>query len=247
MKKLLIAASFTALAATGAQAADIAAKAYTKAPPPVTVMNWTGFFIGIEGGYGWGRDTIAFPFLGTTTGQFSTNGGVAGGAIGYNWQPVGSSWLFGIEGNFDWANIKGSATCPGLIFTCKANIDQIYSGAGRIGYTWNSMMIYGKGGFAWTKDHYGSTVNATGAVFDSASGGQSGYILGAGVEYMFARSWSAKLEYDYYNFGNKTSTTFTPAGLVSGDVNINLSPTINVVKAGVNYHFNWGDPVVAKY
>ena len=102
-----------------------------------------------------------------------------------------------------------------------------------------------KGGGAWTNDKYAVSTAATGALRESGSASRDGWTVGAGLEYMFAPNWSAKVEYDYYDFGNKSTLLVSPAG-VAGDT-INSKLTVNTVKAGVNYHFNWGGPVVAKY
>ena len=94
--------------AAPASAADLPARTYTKSPAvsPYPMVDWSGFYIGVEGGGGFGSDSLFFPAAFSTTGRFDTSGGVAGGVIGYNWQAPGSSWVFGLEGNFDWADIR---------------------------------------------------------------------------------------------------------------------------------------------
>jgi outer membrane immunogenic protein len=232
-----------------ASAADLPARTYTKAPmmAPSPMLDWSGFYIGAEGGGGFGSDSLFFPAAGTSTGRFDTSGAIAGGVIGYNWQAPGSSWVFGVEGNFDWADIGGSTVCPNVAFNCGTNLNEIFTGTGRIGYAWNSVLMYAKGGYAWTNDRADVVVPGTGAIGDSTGrAGRDGYTLGVGAEYMFAPNWSAKVEYDYYNFGARTMNGNTPAGAFVEPITM-TNYSVNAVKAGINYHFNWGSPVVARY
>lgn len=231
-----------------ASAADLAARPYTKAPPPIAVpfTNWSGFFIGGEGGGAWGRDNLFFPTLLTTTGNYDTSGAVAGGVVGFNWQAPGANWVFGVEGNFDWADIKGSATCPNPAFSCRTKIEAIYTGTGRIGYAWDKTLIYAKGGYAWAEGRVDVVVPATRAINDGSRADREGYTVGAGLEYMFAPNWSAKVEYDYYNLDTRRVNGTTPAGAFIELIDVR-SRDIHAVKGGINYHFNWGGPFLAKY
>ncbi|HSR08633.1 MAG TPA: outer membrane beta-barrel protein [Bryobacteraceae bacterium] len=253
MKKLLFGFGAAGILAAGlaapASAADLPARTYTKAPvvAPYPMLDWSGFYIGAEGGGGFGSDSLFFPAAGTSTGRFDTSGAIAGGVIGYNWQAPGSSWVFGVEGNFDWADIGGSTICPNTAFNCGTNLNEIFTGTGRIGYAWNSVLMYAKGGYAWTNDRADVFDPATGAIGDSTGrSGRDGYTLGVGLEYMFAPNWSAKVEYDYYNFGGRTVNANTPAGAFVEPITM-TNYSVNAVKAGINYHFNWGSPVVARY
>jgi outer membrane immunogenic protein len=248
MKKLAVALCALAATTVAASAADMPMKAYTKAPAVVVpVMSWTGFYIGAEGGYGWGRDNFNFPVSLTTTNRFDTSGGIAGGVVGFNWQAPGTNWVFGVEGNFDWANIRGSAPCPNPAFSCRSNLNEIFTGTGRIGYAWSSVLLYAKGGYAWTNDRSEAVIVATQVVGETANRvGRDGYTVGAGAEWMFAPSWSAKVEYDYYSFDTKAVNFNTPAGVFVEPVSL-ARYSVNAIKAGINYHFNWGGPVVAKY
>ncbi|MBR0723736.1 outer membrane protein [Bradyrhizobium manausense] len=129
MKRIVIGiAAAMSLFATGAMAADLAARPYVKAPVMVEpVWSWTGFYIGANGGYSWGRSrsdvtynntasgaAIAAPAGSITSASFNMNGGVAGGQAGYNWQSA--NWVFGIEGDLNWSGEKGSAG-----FSCAAS------------------------------------------------------------------------------------------------------------------------------
>jgi outer membrane immunogenic protein len=121
-------AAAMSLFASGALAADLAAKPYVKAPVMVDpVWSWTGFYVGANGGYSWGRSRSDVTYTNTATGaviappagsitsaSFDMNGGVAGGQAGYNWQSA--NWVFGIEGDLNWSGEKGSAffNCAGV-------------------------------------------------------------------------------------------------------------------------------------
>jgi len=227
------------------KAADLAARPYTKAPAAV-VLSWTGFYVGAEGGGGWGKDDWTLPLVaGITAAGTDISGATAGGVIGYNWQ-MPSNVVLGIEANLDWADIAGTSTCisnPAL--NCRSKLDAMYTATGRLGYAFSSVLLYVKGGGAWTNNEYTVTTAATGALVESGSASRNGWTVGAGLEYMFAPNWSAKVEYDYYDFGNKSTLLVTPAGVALDTINSKL--TVNTVKVGVNYHFNWGGPVVARY
>ncbi|MBE0705394.1 MAG: porin family protein, partial [Afipia sp.] len=114
--------------------------------------------------------------------------------------------------------------------------DWLASVTGRLGYTWGPGMIYAKGGVAF-RDNGGIGTNTVALVDRN----DTGYTVGAGLEYMFAPAWSAKIEYQYYNFDR------TNVVLAAAPSTISYRDDLHTVKAGINYHFNWGGPVVAKY
>lgn len=230
-----------------ASAADLPAAVYTKAPRAVDpAYNWTGFYLGIEGGGGWSKDLRTYPPSADFTNE-RLGGGLAGGVIGYNWQLPGHQFLLGVEGSFDWADISGSGACPNPAYSCAEKLDQLHSGTARIGYVWQNALLYAKGGYAWTQVDYHATFLANPGPFDGGGNvSRDGWVVGAGVEYMFAPSWSAKLEYDYYDFGSKTSATDSGGSLhLLTDKDSTL--TAQTLKVGVNYHFGWDGPVVTKY
>jgi outer membrane immunogenic protein len=249
MKKILLTTiGLAALGMAPAIAADLPARAYTKAPAAVApIYNWTGFFVGAEGGGGWGKDDWNLPLAGGIhAAGTSISGATAGGVIGYNWQ-MPSNVVLGIEGNLDWADLKATSTCiSNTTLNCRSKLDAMYTVTGRLGYAFSSVLLYVKGGGAWTTDKSNVFVAATGTLLESASTTRDGWTVGAGLEYMFLPNWSAKVEYDYYDFGNKTTALVTPAGATLDTINSKL--TVNTVKAGINYHFNLGGgPLVAKY
>jgi outer membrane immunogenic protein len=235
MKKFLLGTvALVALGATvPALAADLPARTYTKAPPAYAapIYNWTGFYIGGHIGGAFAGDNS----LTGNNGRFL--GGVQGGAD-YQFAP---SWVIGIEAQYSWlaSNNTGVLFPGGVLVT--SNSDQLGSVTGRLGYTWGPALLYAKGGFAWKdRNNLGVSFNGTPQAFTTDGDHRDGYTVGAGLEYMFAPSWSAKVEYQYYNFGD---TTFTSGPVVG----VRFRDDEHTVKAGVNYRFNWGGPVVAKY
>jgi outer membrane immunogenic protein len=236
MKKLLIgAAGFVALTAPAA-AADIAARPYTKAPvvtPAQLVYNWTGFYVGGH---------LGGAFAGNNSPEGGNGrflGGVQGG-FDYQFAP---NWVTGFEAQYSWMNNNTTGVVfPGGALVTGRN-DQLGSVTGRLGYTWGPALLYAKGGYAW-RDNNAIGVSVAGAPvpFATTGGQKGGYTVGAGLEYMFAPNWSAKAEYQYYNFGTTTFTAGPPAIVGS-----RFKDDEHTVKLGVNYRFGWGGPVVSKY
>jgi len=236
MKKLLLGtAAFIALAAP-AIAADMPPRTYTKAPvysAPELVYNWTGFYIGGHvGGAFAGNDSLA-----GSGGRFL--GGVQGG-FDYQFAP---NWVFGAEAQYSWLanNTNGLAFPGGVLLT--SNNNQLGSVTGRLGYTWGPALLYAKGGYAWRDNpNIGVTTGGFPTAFTTDGNHKDGYTVGGGLEYLFAPNWSAKAEYQYYNFG---STTFTggPAPIVG----TRFRDDEHSVKVGINYRFGWGGPAGARY
>ncbi|OJU24977.1 MAG: hypothetical protein BGN91_09415 [Nitrobacter sp. 62-13] len=192
MKKILLAsvAIIGLSAIVPAQAADLAARPYTKAPAymPAPIYNWTGFYIGghVGGAFG-GDDNVVAP--NGTDGVFM--GGVQ---VGYDTQ-FSPNWVFGLEANYSFLDTGSFFANRGL-----------GSVTGRLGYTWGPALLYVKGGYGWADSRF--TNGFTG------SGGRDGYTVGGGLEYLFTQNWSGKIEYQYYDFGNVTY--LTPTFVVGG-------------------------------
>jgi outer membrane immunogenic protein len=237
MKKLLLSAAALAASALPAVAADIPPRTYSKAPAPVysapaLIYNWTGFYIG-------GHLGGAFGDNGLQGNNARFMGGVQGG-FDYQFAP---NWVAGIEAQYSWLNSNNTGVVlPGSTLVTSTN-DQLGSVTGRFGYTWGPALIYAKGGFAWRDNpNIGVSVAGTPVAFATTGANKDGWTVGAGLEYMFAPNWSAKAEYQYYNFG---TTTFTggPAAVVGS----RFRDDDQTVKVGVNYRFGWGGPVATKY
>jgi outer membrane immunogenic protein len=242
MKKFLLGTvALVALAtATPVAAADMGARYPVKAPPPVAaVWNWTGFYVGVNGGYGWGRSNWALLPLGLNEGSHDPSGGTFGGQIGYNWQVGG--WVFGLEAQGNWADFSGqnvSAVAP--LFTNRTSIDAFGLFTGKIGYAWNNVMVYAKGGAAVQAVDYRYFTTATGVVGGRADDTRWGAVVGAGLEYAFTPNWSVGVEYNHMFMG-RHDVTFTPAPNVTDRIKLDT----DVFTGRVNYRF--GGPVVSRY
>jgi outer membrane immunogenic protein len=219
MKQLLLAGVALSVA-TAASAADMQARPYTKAPAPAIVSpayNWSGFYVGAMGGYGWGTN--------------AGNGGFGGGTVGYNWQFPGSQFVFGIEVDAAGASIKDSFSEDqgGVLVTQDSKISSFGSVTGRAGFAMDAVLLYAKGGYAWANNK--STISAPAlGITSSDSQTHSGFTIGGGLEYMFAPSWSAKGEYMYTSLGSENYNLLGDQ-LASGNIDF------HTIKVGVNYHF----------
>ena len=251
MKKvLLVTASLIALgAAAPAMAADLAARPYTKAPPMIAaVYDWSGFYIGANGGWGSSRNSwdSATPFAVGPEGSHDATGGTVGGQIGYRWQT--GTWVFGLEAQGDWADLKGSNNSvlfPG-IFTNESKIDAFGLFTGQVGYAANNVLFYVKGGAAVTADRFRviTTPPPSTLVATTSDDTRWGGTIGAGLEFGFAPNWSAAVEYDHLFMQDRTVTFTAPAtGLFFGSDRIRQD--VDLVTVRVNYR--WGGPVIGKY
>ena len=240
MRKFLLGTvALVALGATvPALAADLGARTYTKAPAyAAPIYNWTGFYIGGHVGGAFSSDNI---FNGLVTGN-NNNGRFLGGlqaGADYQFAP---NWVAGIEGQYSWLGHNNSVIFPGGLVYAN-NQRALGSFTGRVGYTWGPALLYVKGGYAYSDNNETLALAGAPVAFALDSGHRNGYTVGAGLEYMFAQNWSAKVEYQFYDFGS--SRFVTPVALVPFGSFRNDDHT---VKAGLNYRINWGGPVVAKY
>jgi outer membrane immunogenic protein len=244
MKKvLLVTASLIALgAAAPAVAADLAARPYTKAPPMVAaVYDWTGFYIGVNGGYGSSRNSWDLVGFGPE-GSHDATGGTVGGQVGYRWQA--GTFVFGLEAQGNWADFSGSnVSLQDNRFRNHTNVDAFGLFTGQVGYAVNNVLLYVKGGAAVTSNTY--RVNTIGGALAGVTGDDTrwGGTIGAGLEYAFAPNWSVGVEYNHLFMQDRTYTFTTPAGGAFGSDRIRQD--VDLVTARVNYKF--GGPSISKY
>jgi outer membrane immunogenic protein len=244
MKTISLVAIATVGFAVPALAADLP---FTKAPPMVAaIYDWSGFYVGANGGWGsshecWDFTTPSGAFLGAG-GCHNATGGFAGGQIGYRWQASG--WVFGLEAQGDWADLRGSnQSLVDPSFVNHTELDAFGLFTGQVGYAWNNLLLYVKGGAAVTDNKYTGTRFATGALVDSSRDTRWGGTAGAGLEYGFAPNWSVGVEYDHLFMDNHRDTFTTTTGAFSRTDNIHQGA--DLVSARVNYR--WGGPLVPRY
>src|SRR5580704_14346196 len=221
MKRLCLALIGVMAFAGAAAAADLARPEpvpyYPKAPVFVPPYSWTGFYVSINGGGGFGTSSW------DSTGSRNISGGLVGGTVGYNYQ-FGQA-VIGVEGDMNWADINGSTTnaCPA---GCKTSDSWLATVRGRLGYAADRFMPYVTGGAAF------GYIKASTPGFAGANSDRAGWTLGAGLEFAVAQNWSVKAEYLYVDLGK-----FNCGISCGAAVTDNVSFTTNLVRAGVNYHF----------
>ena len=234
-KKILIAAASLAIASSSAPAADLPAQSYKSPPVVAQVYNWTGVYVGVNGGYGWGTQDplILFSNRFDRT-SFDISGGMIGGTVGAQIQQ--GYVVLGLEGDLDWANIKGSGISnpsilgigQGITLNTTTNVSAVGTARLRAGVALDNLLLYVTGGVAFERSSANGTSIAgapcgTLGVFPSCSASslRPGLAAGLGFEYGFAHNWSVKLEYLYVEtMGSGVSTDH-----------------IDNVRAGINYRF----------
>jgi outer membrane immunogenic protein len=250
MKKLLFATTCLALSSTVSMAADMGVP-YSKAPVMAApAFSWTGCYVGAHVGAGTMLNTEGSSGL-------NGKGAIAGGQAGCNYQD--GNWVFGLEGEGAWSNIKiNNSDNFGAFdnFTSTFRNTADYTIAARAGITFDRTLIYGKGGWAWGQfksDSSGiccSAGNFNTSTF-TQSGTLDGFLVGAGIEHALTRNWTVKFEYDYIAFGSKAlnqtgcSSNSTP---ICSSGTTTVAATKQIFKVGANYLFDFGGaPLVAKY
>jgi outer membrane immunogenic protein len=220
MKRILL-ASAGVLAMVGligsAHAADLPRQMVAKAPVYAPYYNWTGLYVGINGGGAFGSSSW------DSTGSFDVSGGMIGGTVGYNWQF--GTWVVGLEGDIDWANIKGT-TRTGCLTGCSTENTWLGTARGRLGYSFDRWMPYITGGAAF------GDVQASHPGFTGMTNTQVGWTVGAGVEFAIASNWTAKVEYLHYDLGS-----FNCGMNCNGFVNDNVKFSADAIRGGVNFRF----------
>jgi len=220
-----------------AEAADITPQPYVTAPA-APLYNWNGFYVGANFGgvFTQERSSVGSVFLGAPATFSSNPSGVLGGLqFGYNLQ-FAPQWLIGIEGELDWTSAQSVANIGNTVQTATLTIDHNWYDTieGRFGYVIGPVLVYAKGGAAWMNADY--ALSAAGAITgqSSVNASRNGWTAGGGLEAFIAPNWSAKLEYDYLDFGN-ASYNFPIAGTTIG-----FKTDVHEVKLGINYHLLTG-------
>jgi outer membrane immunogenic protein len=264
-QNVLAAVALVAIFGGSAIAADIRVPAY-KAPPPLPMWSWSGFYVGINGGYSFGSDSFTQTLAQANGAVVSSaeklvvapKGGIFGGQLGYNWQ-VGSI-VFGAEADTQWSG-QSDRVCGALI--CQAagaaigstfvehKLKWFSTVRGRLGWANEGYLLYVTGGGAWGGiDETDSFVNTNNGINSVASFSTSkgGWTVGAGIEAHLWGNWTAKLEYLHLDLGSTTNvlTLLSAGGAFLGTVTTNSRIRDDIIRGGINYKFDsW--PVVAKY
>jgi outer membrane immunogenic protein len=276
MKKLLLGLIVAIAAVAPAAAADLPARAYTKAPAYLDpASNWTGFYVGLNAGGAWGRSDATTTTISPAGGFFATtspaaiaiagaqrinNSGFTGGlTAGYNWQA--SNFVFGLESDFDYFGLKGSSRSSGIYPCCVAfgftvnssmSSDWLITLRPRVGITTHNWLFYVTGGLAVAnlKGNFTFTeTNIGGTESASISSTKAGWTVGAGTEYALPKGWSVKAEYLYVDLGRET-TTSTNFGAPGAPFPINVfthSVDLRSNIVRVGLNYKLGGPAVATY
>jgi outer membrane immunogenic protein len=252
-----VAALGLATSVSVATAADL--RMPVKAPAMVPVYNWTGFYVGGNIGYSFGRSRHDWSAIGpggtvglTGSNSHNLDGVVGGGQIGYNWQVT--NWVVGLEADFQGTGERGSNSgiclatiaCTRSFFDVSQRLEWFGTLRGRVGYTVApTWLLYGTGGLAY--GHVKTTVDATIAGVAGTAGSSEtavGYTVGGGIEAALGGNWTGKAEYLYVDLGKVSGSYAAQAGTLQLDSRV----TDHVLRFGVNYHFPAAmGPVVAKY
>ena len=253
--KLIISATVAVGAIVGvgaASAADLAARPYTKAAPVIAAMyDWSGFYVGINGGGGSSHDCWSLTQLNSTfifnpplrDGCGNATGATVGGQVGYRWQA--NAWVFGVEAQGNWADFNGSRPSPlsGNFLNDESRTNAFGLFTGQVGYAVNNVLFYGKGGAAVVRNRYNKVFAVNlgqpiGTVLNDGRETRWGGVAGAGIEFGFAPNWSVAVEYDHIFMGTKNVA-------FNDDSRNNISQDIDIGTVRLNYRF--GGPVVTRY
>jgi outer membrane immunogenic protein len=258
MKKLLLASvAVGALAAAGsAKAGDLPMPAYPPpppgypyAPPPPPSpppFSWSGCYVGGHVGWGWSRTTFQDANVSSSLlliapsgfgGSASANGsgGIFGGQLGCDFE-LNNNFVFGMSGSAAGTTITGTGADPFAIETLQSKTEFLGDLSLRVGFGWDRVLLYFKGGGALAHNQYSDTALFTGGFTSNSTitANPFGGVAGAGIEWAFARNWSAFVEYDHYFFSNYTATFSFPG---AGNYLVNIGQNIDAVKAGINLRF----------
>jgi outer membrane immunogenic protein len=192
-----------------AAAADLAVKAPPPGLAPVYLSDWAGFYIGINGGGGWGD----VKFDNDPAFNSKPSGGLIGGHAGYNWQY--GSVVAGLEVDFDGADIKQTVSPFGV--STQEKIDELASARARVGYVFfPNLLAYGTAGAGWGHLHISDALGGT------ANANEFGWTAGAGLEYKLVEHVLLRAEYLHYDFAKD---------------DLNAKTTVDVVRGGLSWKF----------
>jgi len=247
MKRLVVAIALGLVVGSAALAADL-----PPAPPPprapatyvpaVPLYNWTGFYLGPNLGWGFGGVSGVSDSIGSTFASTTQNSFLGGGQVGFNWE-FGGGVVIGAEAEFDWlpnASNTLAATAPGgTTATVSVNNRWLTLADARLGYAWDRVLLYAKGGGAFIgTSNSGVTVAGVPFGLTGSSSSNTGWNVGAGLEWAFSGPWSARVQYDYVRMNTVSYTVAAGAPApFAGDTISSNNRTYNLVTLGLNYKF----------
>jgi outer membrane immunogenic protein len=252
MNRILIAGALALAAGGQALAADLPPPVAppprapaTYVPAPVALYNWTGFYIGGNAGVGWSQGSFT-DAAGNTFNAQNTYKFIGGGQVGVNYEFAGGV-VVGAEAQFDWrpnttntvglVGPGGIPTPPGI--TATINNQWVTTVTGRLGYAWDRLLVYGKGGVAFVgASNPGFTAGGT-AININTTSSNIGWTAGAGLEYAFWGNWSGKIEYDFIGLQSQSLTVPATSAVLPGDIFNSSNRNIQMIVAGINYKFGW--------
>jgi outer membrane immunogenic protein len=225
---ILTATALSVCAASVAIAADLPDRMPTKGPiyAPAPVYSWTGFYAGLNAGYGWGTASSSNTLFGPGP-SARASGGLVGGQLGYNWQT--GAVVLGLETDLDWSNVKASSsagTCTGVV--CTTQNTWLGTTRARVGYAFDRWLPFLTAGVG-----YGNVKasDVPAAFVFNGTDTKAGFAGGGGVEAALAGNWTAKVEYLYVNLGSANFACTVGCGTTTVKLNE------NIVRAGLNYRF----------
>ena len=209
----------------------------------VPVFRWTGFYVGINGGYGWAANPGDIHYesslgLADRSGGPDAAGGFGGGQIGYNWQgPFSPNVVVGVEADIQAADVQDTfhgTTDNGLVGFARQDLEWFGTVRGRLGWAFDHTLVYGTGGFAYGRVEDSTFGTALGQSISMRSDdNRTGYVVGGGIEYAFGGNLSLKVEYQFINLGDESLFgVFTPSGVTATSSPIDAS--FHTVRAGLN-------------
>ena len=260
MKKALLAAALAVFVATPVMAADLARPVYKAAPMPAVVApSWTGFYVGLNGGYGWTQSTGSLNCITPggvlngvgcnlpLTGTVKPAGGLFGGQAGYNWQT--GNIVYGLEADIQWSGIKQTTSTvdpccspafagPAGAFSDSAKLDWFGTVRGRLGFTVTpSALLYATGGLIYGREVVSSALVFPAVAYTmSGSSVRAGGTVGGGLEYAFTSNFSGKIEGLYYDMGSMTTAFTSPVTTFTEQTSYRFRGAI--VRGGLNWKFN---------
>ncbi|MTW17935.1 outer membrane beta-barrel protein [Rhodoplanes serenus] len=250
MKKILLATVAAVGMVGAASAADLSARMPVKAPPVIApVFSWTGCYIGGFVGGAWGQDDATTYPIGANYGYaYKLDSSViGGGTLGCNWQPVGSQFVLGLEGELGYMSLEGSAYNPllGAFDTSSTKVGDWYGMiTGRLGFAWDRALIYVKGGAAFVDVE--TALYYPGFTTASSSETVATWTVGGGIEYALDFNWSIKAEYMYIGLDQTYTNVLVASPTAAAYYDQEVSG-IHTAKVGINYRFGGGAPVMARY